>query len=108
MCTNCLYVTNWFLYQCMYLKVLSQHCLLYCSVVYINSLLKYTTLSVPKIKILLIIFACNNRFLEQKGVNNIALLSRMRTTSIADAAIDADREEGLYATYAMLHTHRRE
>ena len=38
----------------------------------------------------------------------MTLLNRMRTTSIADAAIDADREEGLYATYAMLHTHRRE
>lgn len=48
------------------------------------------------------------RFLEQKGINNTALLNRMRSTSIAEAAMEADREEGLYATYAMLHTHRRE
>jgi len=32
----------------------------------------------------------------------------MRSSSIAEAAIEEDKEEGLYATYAMLHTHRRE
>ena len=53
-------------------------------------------------------FSYTNRFLEQKGINNVALLNRMRSTSIAEAAMEADREEGLYATYAMLHTHRRE
>lgn len=43
------------------------------------------------------------RFLEQKGLSGPALLNRMRTPSIAEV-----ESEGLYATYAMLHTHRRE
>jgi len=49
-----------------------------------------------------------HRFLSQKGLNNVAVMERMRTDSIAEAAMEADEEEGLYATYAMLHTHRRQ
>ena len=48
------------------------------------------------------------RFLEQRGVNNVNLMNRMRSNSITEAAMEVDKEEGLYATYAMLHTHRRE
>ncbi|XP_065905036.1 phosphatidylinositol 3-kinase regulatory subunit gamma-like isoform X2 [Dysidea avara] len=48
------------------------------------------------------------RFLSQKGLTSAAVMERMHSDSIAEAAMEADEEEGLYATYAMLHTHRRE
>jgi len=48
------------------------------------------------------------RFLSQKGLSGAVVMERMRSNSIAEAAMEADEEEGLYATYAMLHTHRRQ
>ncbi len=50
------------------------------------------------------LYVCSCRVLNQRGMSNSEIVSAIKES--ADG--DEEEEEGLYATYAMLHTIRKE